>query len=207
VGELLRNLEFDTIYHEHLCYFSIQSLLRVYQNAGLAVERVERYGIHGGSLRIWARHWDARGHGHAALAAAEDEAESGTVSRATLHDFARRVRAERDALRSMLLRLKREGKSVAAYGAPAKGNTLLCYGGITRDLIAYTVDRSRLKIGLHLPGSHIPVLAVEHIFEEPPDYLLILAWNFAAEIMKDLEQYRQGGGKFILPVPEPRIVA
>jgi len=204
--DLLDRFEYDTIYHEHLCYFSVTAFLPLFAEAGLALERVDRLGIHGGSLRLWAKHADAAGHAESVRQMAEQEGNAGLAGLATYQEFARRVEWHREELLALLWELKGEGKSIAGYGAPAKGNTLLCYCGIGTELLPYTVDRSPLKVGLCTPGTHIPVAPVERIFREQPDYVLLLAWNFAPEIMKSLRPYRERGGQFVLPIPEPRIV-
>ncbi|HEV8523369.1 MAG TPA: class I SAM-dependent methyltransferase [Terriglobales bacterium] len=204
--EMLDRLEYDTIYHEHLCYFAVQPLLRLFAKAGLALERIDRVPIHGGSLRLWARHADASGHSQAVLRMAQEECAAGLADVAAYCDFARRVAEHRDQLSGLLHRLKDQGSSIVGYGAPAKGNTLLCYCGIGNDVLAYIVDRSPLKVGLYTPGMHIPVVPVERLLQDQPDYVLILAWNFAEEIMKALSSFRDRGGHFILPIPEPRSI-
>jgi len=136
----------------------------------------------------------------------EDEHAIGLTSPARWQTFARDVVAQRTALRQLLEQLRADGKSVAAYGAPAKGNTLLNYCGIDTDLVPYTVDRSALKVGTLTPGMHLPVLPVETLLERQPDYVLILAWNFAEEIMRQQQAYRDAGGRFILPIPFPTVV-
>jgi SAM-dependent methyltransferase len=204
--EMLQRLEYDTIYHEHLCYFSVNPLLRLFDGVGLALERIDRVPIHGGSLRLWARHAGHAGHSQPVRQIAQQEQAAGLAELSRYRDFADRVASHREQLLTMLHGLKREGRSVVGYGAPAKGNTLLCYCGITTELVAYTADRSPLKVGMFTPGTHIPVVPVERIFRDQPDYVLILAWNFADEIMETLRSYHERGGRFILPVPEPRIV-
>jgi SAM-dependent methyltransferase len=206
LGEMLERLEYDTIYHEHLCYFSVTALLRLFAEAGLALEEADRVEIHGGSLRLWGRHMDAAGHGASVLQMAEQERAAGLTRLETYREFARRTERNREELRGLLTRLKREGQTVAGYGAPAKGNTLLCYCGIGTELVPYTVDRSPLKIGLCTPGSHIPIFPIERILELQPDYVLLLAWNFAPEIMETLRPFAEKGGRFIHPIPEPRIL-
>jgi SAM-dependent methyltransferase len=204
--EMLERVEYDTVYHEHLCYFSVTALLRLFAEAGLALDRMDRVEIHGGSLRMWARAGDGAGHSAAVLEMAAQEKARGLASLAAYLSFAGRVQRQREQLVGLLHKLKKEGKRVAGYGAPAKGNTLLCYCGIGADLIPYTVDRSPLKVGRYTPGSRIPILPVARLSEDPPDYILILAWNFAPEIMADLRWFRERGGRFILPIPEPTIV-
>ncbi len=219
LGEMLDRLEYDTVYHEHLCYFSVTALMRLFAEAGLALDRADHVPIHGGSLRLWGKSVDGRvasgewrvtrkkpGHGDSVLEMAEKEKQAGLASFSRFEQFAERVKRQREELRALLTRLKKEGKKVAGYGAPAKGNTLLCYCGIGTDLIPYTVDMSPLKVGLLTPGSHIPVAPVQRIFDEQPDYVVILAWNFAPEIMKFLEPLSRKGTLFILPIPEPKIL-
>ena len=206
LGEMLDKLEYDTVYHEHLCYFSVTALMRLFAEAGLLLDRVDPVPIHGGSLRLWGKRSDGSGHGASVLEMAEKEKKAGLAIFSRFEEFARRVKQNREELRALLSKLKREGKSMAGYGAPAKGNTLLCYCEIGTDLIPFTVDMSPLKVGLYTPGSHIPVRPVQRIFDEQPDYVVILAWNFAPEIMKFLQPYKDKGGKFILPIPEPKVL-
>jgi hypothetical protein len=205
--EMLERLEYDTVYHEHLCYFSVTSLLRLCDAVGLAMVRADLVPVHGGSVRMYAgRAEHYGGHAPAVLAMAAEERAIGMTSLERWREFARGVEAQRAALVEMLKRLTSEGKTVAGYGAPAKGNTLLNYCGIGTDLLPYTVDRSPLKVGTLTPGMHIPVLEAATLLERQPDYVLILAWNFADEIMRQQAEYRSRGGRFILPIPMPRIV-
>jgi hypothetical protein len=204
--EMLDRLEYDTIYHEHLCYFSVGALLTIAERAGLRVVRVDRVPVHGGSIRTWfAPEAAVPGHAPEVLAMVERERERGLADPARLARFAADVAANRRALRALLERLRSEGASVAGYGAPAKGNTLLNYCDIGTDLVAYTVDRSPLKQHRYTPGTHLPIHPPEVLLERRPDYVLILAWNFADEIMAQQAEYHRGGGRFILPVPVPTI--
>jgi hypothetical protein len=205
--DLLERAEYDTIYHEHLCYFSVSSLLHLCDAAGLALERVDHVPIHGGSLRIYAGPKDELGgHADKVLAWAEEERKAGLTDFSCLEDFAEKVKNSRRKLRELLELLSQAGKKVAAYGAPAKGNTLLNYCGIDTNLVSFTVDKNPLKVGLYTPGMHLPVLPVAALLERQPDYVLILAWNFADEIIRQQSEYRERGGRFIVPVPEAKVV-
>ena len=146
------------------------------------------------------------GHAEAVLALAEEERVAGLTELACYERFAADVRRSRDALLELLNDLTAQGKQIAGYGAPAKGNTLLNYCGIDQRLISYTVDKNPLKIGLYTPGTHIPVLPVSTLLERQPDYAVILAWNFAEEIMRQQGEFRSRGGQFIIPVPQARVV-
>jgi hypothetical protein len=205
--ELLDRLEYDTVYHEHLCYFSVTTLLRVCEAVGLCVVRMDRVPVHGGSLRMYAgRKEHYQRHGREVLDQAEEERAAGLTEFARYQQFADDVESNRRAILKLLGNLKSGGKTVAGYGAPAKGNTLLNYCGIDTNLVTYTVDKSPLKVGLYTPGMHLPVLPASALLERQPDYTMILAWNFADEIMKQQGEYQRRGGKFIIPIPEPRIV-
>jgi len=205
--DLIERVEYDTVYHEHLCYFSVTALLRLFSRVGLSIVRLDHFPVHGGSLRVYAgpqrRH---QGHTEAALAFAEEERIAGLTNLARYEGFAAEVKRSRDALFELLNNLTAQGKEIAGYGAPAKGNTLLNYCGIDQRLVPYTVDKNPLKIGLYTPGTHIPVLPVSTLLERQPDYALILAWNLAEEIIRQQEEYRARGGQFIIPVPQARVV-
>lgn len=205
--EFVEYIEYDTVYHEHLCYFSITSLVKLCEAVGLSIVRIDEMPVHGGSLRIYAgRKEKYESHAPDVLAAAENERKEGLADFSTYLNFAEKVYAAREKLLTLLKQLKKDGKSVAAYGAPAKGNTLLNYCDIDTNLVAYTVDKNPLKVGLYTPGAHLPVLPVSTLLERQPDYLLILAWNFAEEIIEQQKEYRKRGGKFIIPIPETRII-
>ena len=207
LGDLLEKLEYDTIYHEHLCYFSIQALLRIYERAGLSVLKIDRRPIHGGSLRVYAGPHEVHGHHSPEVAeyAAKEEKE-GFTSAEKYMEFAAKVRQNREELLELLRDKIDAGSKIAAYGAPAKGNTLLNYCGIGRELVGFTVDKNKMKVGAFTPGMHIPVLPTTALMEQQPDYVLILAWNFADEIMRQQSGYRESGGKFIIPIPKPIVV-
>ena len=170
--------------------------------------RIDRVPVHGGSLRVDAAS-DERVRDHAPVVVAMIAAEraAGLHDLATYRRLAGEVEENRRALRALLAGLRAQGRTVAGYGAPAKGNTLLNYCGITVDELPYTVDRSPLKVGRYTPGAHIPVLPVETLLERQPDYVLILAWNFADEIIAQQDEYRRRGGQFIVPIPTPRVVS
>ena len=205
--EFVDRLEYDTVYHEHLCYFSVSALMRLCETVGLRVVRVDHVPVHGGSIRMYAGLASKHpAHAAAVQALAAEERACGLTSRPRYERYARDVAAQREALLALLHRLKVEGKTVAGYGAPAKGNTLLNYCGISTDLVPYTVDRNPMKIGLLTPGSHLPVLPVEALLDRQPDYLLILAWNFAGEIMAQQHEYRRRGGRCIIPIPMPQVL-
>ena len=205
--EFVDRIEFDTVYHEHLCYFSVSSLIRLCEASGLSIVRVDPVPVHGGSLRIYAGKNDKhQRHSKDVLALADSERDDGLTSFETFTRFAAKVEETRDRLRTMLSSLRDEGRTLAAYGAPAKGNTLLNYCGIGKDELDFIVDKNPLKCGLYSPGAHLPVLPVSIVLEKQPDYLLILAWNFAEEIMEQQSEYRARGGRFIIPIPEPRII-
>jgi len=204
---LLDRLEYDTIYHEHLCYFSVNSLMRLCDAVGLSIVRLNHVPVHGGSLRMYAGLQEKyRSHSIEVLIWAEEEKRAGLNDFASYERFAKDVEKNRQAILSLLETLKREGGTMAGYGAPAKGNTLLNYCGIDTHLIPYTVDKNPLKVGLYTPGKHIPVLPVSTLLERQPDYVFILAWNFAEEIMRQQQEYCNRGGKFIMPIPEPKVV-
>jgi C-methyltransferase C-terminal domain/Putative zinc binding domain/Methyltransferase domain len=203
---LLDNLEFDTIYHEHLSYFSVHPLDFLFRKYGFKVFDVKRVSIHGGSIRVYANRAGAAPNVQSSvhdLLALEKERHLDSFE--PYAEFGSRVSALREDLMKMLRQLKSQGKRIAGYGAPAKGNTLLNYCKIGTDFLDYIVDKSPLKQNLYTPGMHIPVYGVEKLLEDRPDFVLILAWNFAEEIMRQQRAYGEQGGKFILPVPSPRI--
>jgi SAM-dependent methyltransferase len=199
--------EFDTIYHEHLSVFSVASLVALGKFFSLQVVDVEALPIHGGSMRVFLqRRTGGADETPATQAWLSRERAAGLLERQTYVDFAGRVERIKTELMAMLVNLKRQGKRLAGYGAPAKGNTLLNYYGIGPELLDFLADRNPLKQGLYSPGMKIPVVPAEQVLKAMPDYLLILPWNFGDEVMQQQEVYRKRGGKFILPIPEPRIV-
>jgi hypothetical protein len=202
--EMLERVEYDTVYHEHLCYFSVTALKRLGEAAGLGIVRVDEVPVHGGSVRVWFQ--PGARPGPTTMQFLDAEQRNGLATYAAWERFAERTRSQRDELRTLLRRLTSEGKRLAGYGAPAKGNTLLNYCGIGVDLVPYTVDRNPLKVGTFTPGMHLPVRPASTLIEDMPDYVLILAWNFADEIVQQQAAYSAAGGRFIVPIPAPRII-
>lgn len=206
LGDLLDACAFDTVYHEHCSYWSLHAARRMFQRHGFEVVDIERLPIHHGQMRLFAMRQGEGTPSPAVEALLDEEKRRGMTGIACYHAFARRVEAIRTELRAAFAGFKAEGKRVVGYGAPAKGNTLLSYLGFGPDQMAYIADKSPLKQGRVTPGTHIPVVPPERLVEDQPDYVLLLAWNFADEIMAEQAEYREKGGRFILPVPEVRIV-
>lgn len=208
VQRLIDENQFDTIYHEHFSYFSLLTTRRVLARHGLTVFDVEELPTHGGSLRVYARHASDESHpvepAVGALLAREEA--FGLAGLERYRAFSAQVEETKRALLNLLIGLKRQGKRIAGYGAPGKGNTLLNYCGIRTDFLDFTVDRSTYKQGLFLPGTHIPILAPDEIARRRPDYLVVLPWNFRDEIMAQMAGIKEWGGRFVIPIPEARIV-
>lgn len=204
--DLLEGLAFDTIYPEHVSYWALGPMVRLFRECGLEVVDAARLPLHHGQLRVYVQ----RAGTSPPTSAVEDllflERTRGLDNLATYHWFAHRVENVREELRKTLLGLKTAGHTLAAYGAPAKGSTLLEFAGIGPDLLDFIADRSPLKQGHYMPGSHIPIVPPERLREERPDYVLLLAWNFASEILEQQADYLAAGGRFILPLPEVRVL-
>jgi hypothetical protein len=206
--DLLRKDEFDTVYHEHLSYFALRPLQKLFESRGMHIFDVKRVPVHGGSIRVYIGR-DGSGE-KVQTAVAEllnmEKAERLDILQ-TYQDLALRVERMKGELLARLRQFKAEGKKIAAYGAPAKGNTLLNHFGIGVDLIDFIVDRSPHKQGRFTPGTHIPVVGVDRLLQDQPDYTLLLAWNFADEVLAQQKTYLDRGGEFIVPVPWPRVLS
>jgi hypothetical protein len=204
VAELFRHLEFDTIYHEHLCYYSAAVLQTLFRQFGLSIADVDRVPIHGGSLLVHVVHEGLYSVSPrlVEILSQEDNLQLDQVE--TWRSFARRVTNVKEELLRFLDGIRARGESLAGYGAAAKANTLLAYCGIGPERLPYIVDQSPLKQGLLTPGHHIPVHSPEMLLEQLPNVTLILAWNFAAEIFERQAHYRRRGGRFAVPLPAPR---
>lgn len=204
---LMEENQFDTIYHEHFSYFSLITAEAIFARHGMTLYDVEELPTHGGSLRIYARHSedDSRAVSDRVVELRGRERNAGITSMETYSTFAARVQETKRRLLEFLIKAKKEGRSIAGYGAPGKGNTLLNYCGIRTDFIDFTVDRNTYKQGKYLPGTHIPIYPPEKIREAKPDYVLILPWNFKDEIMNQNAFIREWGGKFVVPIPEVQV--
>jgi novobiocin biosynthesis protein NovU/D-mycarose 3-C-methyltransferase len=202
--DMVERGEYDTIYHEHLSYFSVTSLARIAEAAGMSVVSVDRVPVHGGSIRAMVGKGGTHGEQPVSMMAMERQEGLASVDRWMA--FGRAAAQNKRDLLHLLNALRADGRSIAGYGAPAKGNTLLNFCGIGVDLLPWTVDRNPLKVGRFLPGVHIPVLPVDTVLARRPDYLLVLPWNFADEIIRQQQDFALAGGRFIIPIPTPRVV-
>jgi SAM-dependent methyltransferase len=205
---LMEENQYDTIYHEHFSYFSLITTEKIAAAHGLTVFDVDELPTHGGSLRVYLRHAgdDAKPVTERVVNLRNRELEVGLDRMETYASFQEQVMESKRALLDLLIRLRREGKRVAGYGAPGKGNTLLNYCGIRTDFIEFTVDRNPYKQGRFLPGTHIPIHPVDKIAQRRPDYIVILPWNFKEEIVNQLAYTREWGAKFIVPIPRATVL-
>lgn len=204
--QLIEHTQFDTVYHEHFSYLSLYTVDRIFKAAGLRVWDVEKLPTHGGSLRIYGCHAEeARQVSPTVSAMLAEEARCGLQTRATYQHFQARADRVKDDLLAFLIEQKRTGKKVAAYGAAAKGNTLLNYAGVKPDLLPFVCDAAAAKQGKFMPGSHIPILAPAVLLEQRPDYLVILPWNIAAEVKQQNARLAELGAKFVTAVPQLEI--
>ena len=206
--QLMKHNQFDTIYHEHFSYLSFSAVNRIFFHHGITLFDVEEIPTHGGSIRIFGRHNEdeLKPVTDRAKALLKKEQEEGFDSLDKYADFEENVKETKRKILEFLIKVKREGKSVAGYGAPGKGNTLLNYCGIRTDFLDYTVDRSPHKQGRYTPGTHIPILSPDMIKETKPDYIFILPWNLKDEITSQLDYIRSWGGKFVVPIPEIQVI-
>ncbi len=203
---LMRHNQFDTIYHEHYSYLSFGAVQRIFKHHGLTLFDVQELPTHGGSLRVYGKHDDdPRPIAENVAKMGAKEADFGLFDVATYAAFAERVKETKRKLLEFLIEAKRAGKRVVGYGAPGKGNTMLNYCGIRADFLDYTVDRNPHKQDNFLPGSRIPILHPDRIFQDRPDYVLILPWNLKDEISKQMAGIRAWGGKFVVPIPSVEV--
>jgi SAM-dependent methyltransferase len=206
LGDLLDQAAFDTVYHEHVSYWALGPMTRLFEDAGMRVVDVQRLPVHHGQLRAFVQRMEEGEVRPGVEMLLADERERGLDRIETYRAFAERSRRLKEDLRAKLTGLRAEGNRVVGYGAPAKGNTLLGFLELGPADLEYIVDRSPLKVGLYTPGTHIPVVAPERLVADQPEYVVLLAWNFADEIIEQQAEYRRRGGRFIVPVPDVRIV-
>lgn len=205
-GNLIEHLEYDTIYHEHLSYLSLTPVVKFVERFGMEVFAVEESRIHGGSFRVYIGRKDGRPIDKSVSDMLAREKKQKIHDLKTLREFAGRVEQNRRELMHLIEKLLHEGKKIVAVSAPAKGMTLLNYSGLTNRHLSFATEKARLKIGRYTPGGHIPIIADENLLTQNVDFALLLAWNFAEEIMKNNQAFTNKGGKFIIPIPSPRIV-
>ncbi len=205
--DLIDNNEFDTIYHEHLSYFAIHPLQKLFEMHDLHIVDIIKQSVHGGTIRVYISHIKSK---HAVHPRVENFITEEKIKQfhtlSLYHEFASRVKDMKKELTLLLKRIKKEGKSIVGYGASAKGNVLENYCNITPDILDYIVDATPYKKGKYTPGTHIRIYPEDKILKNSPDYALLTSWNFAGEILKKNKTYREGGGQFIIPVPFLKIV-
>lgn len=207
LADFLRKVEFDTIYHEHLCYYSLTALVHLFRRHGLEIEDCEMIPIHGGSMRIFARHADAARPSDRVTKLLEDEQQWGVASNAPYSAFAAGISRVTSEVTALVRSLRSEGKRVCAYGAAAKGTILLNACGLGASDIEFVCDRNPLKQGRVMPGAHVPIVDPAHLLSSGADYCLLLAWNVADEIRRSHADWVAGGGRFIVPIPTVKVLA
>jgi 2-polyprenyl-3-methyl-5-hydroxy-6-metoxy-1,4-benzoquinol methylase len=207
VIDLIDKNEFDTIYHEHLSYFSVRPLMKLFDMFGMKIVDVRKQKIHGGTIRVYAAHKESTFAEHPRVSKFVTEENLKKLHlRSTYDEFGRRVKVIKRDLLSFLKRIKKEGRSIIGYGAAAKGNVLTNYCGITTELVDYVVDSTPYKHGKYTPGTHLPIFPESKLDKESPDYALLLSWNFADEIIQKQQKFRERGGQFIITIPYLKIV-
>ena len=204
--DLYEHLEFDTIYHEHVYYFAVKPLVTLFHQHGLELVDIEKLPIHGGTIRMFITHKDAKAVAPVVQEMVAHEDRIGLSKAQTFHDWMDKINNMGQDLRNLLQKLKDEGKTVAGYGASAKGTTLLNYFGIDSALMSFIVDKSPAKQGYLAPGTQLPILPPEELINRKADYAVLLAWNFADEIIKEQQAFRDQGGSFILPLPQVKVI-
>jgi SAM-dependent methyltransferase len=206
VKDMIDRVEFDTIYHEHLSYFSLTALDHLCARHGLTIADAERLPIHGGSLRLFLRPAQSERRRSENVRRLLREEKQWGVDRLSFYQaFGGSIQRLKEDLLRLLRDLKSQGQRIAAYGCSAKGSTLLNYFGIGRETLDFVVDRSTAKQGLYTPGTHLPVYGPDKLLEQMPGYALLLTWNFAEEILAQQAEYQRRGGRFVIPIPQPRV--
>jgi SAM-dependent methyltransferase len=206
--KLINENQFDTIYHEHFSYLSLTALETIFKKNGLQIFDVEELSTHGGSLRIFTQRSDTGTHvvTEQVIELRRRETDAGMSSTDFYKGFQKKADVVKDSLLNFLIKAKRDSKIVVAYGAAAKGNTLLNYAGIRPDLLSYVVDKNPSKQNKYMPGSRIPIKAEQYLKDDQPDYVIILPWNLKNEVMSQLDYIKQNGGKFLVAVPKLEII-
>ncbi|MEK6948740.1 MAG: class I SAM-dependent methyltransferase [Nanoarchaeota archaeon] len=204
--DLIEKLEYDTIYHEHLSYISIKPLVRYFTKFNMEVFDVQRFLIHGGTIRVSVCNKGGQKVSKNVDELIKLEEKANIYSLERLKKFEQAVLKQKEDLIDLLRGIKKQGKSIIGLSAPAKGNTMLNFCKIGTDYLDYLTEKTHIKLGLYTPGTHIKIFDDKKILEDMPDYALLLAWNFAEEIIKNMEEYKNMGGKFIIPIPKPKII-